>query len=53
VDNERRELERANPDNAAWDRKFGWLRGAPKFFTQKKFSCGGPHSTEPDADFPV
>jgi hypothetical protein len=23
------------------DRKFGWLRGAPKFFEQNKFSCGG------------
>jgi hypothetical protein len=21
--------------------KFGWLRGAPKFFAQKKFNCGG------------
>ena len=27
-------------------RKFVWLRGAPKFLAQKKFSCGGLQRTE-------
>lgn len=26
---------------AAGERKFGWLRGALKFFAQQKFGCGG------------
>lgn len=32
-----------------FDRTCRWLRGTPKFFTQKKFSCGGPQCAEDPA----